>query len=140
MFRQWLTGAALACLSALPATAQMGGSPAPAPGYWRCVANSPLASIDMQYQVGPGGQLAGQGTIVYSGTWQTYNVSGPGRWGALPPDQDSNEWLFQFQLQPQNHAVFSVYARPTNDPNYLNNVFYNPQSGQTTETSCQKIG
>ncbi|MAP95209.1 MAG: hypothetical protein CMK07_09700 [Ponticaulis sp.] len=130
-------GAAALCL---PATAQFGGSPSPAPGLWHCIANSPVVSIDMQYQVGPNGQLAGQGSIVYSGTWRTYNVAGYGRWAAQPPDQYSDQWLYQFQISPQNHAVFSVYARPTSSPGYLNNVFHSPQTGQTTETSCQKIG
>ena len=124
----------------LPAAAQYGGSPAPSPGVWRCVANSPIVTIDVNYQIAPNGQLYGQGSIVYVGTWRSYNVQGQGQWTAMPPDQDSNQWLFHFQMAPQNHAVFSVYARPTNDPNFLQNNFYNPQTGQTTQTSCQKVG
>ncbi|MEO0785190.1 MAG: hypothetical protein AAFY10_05785 [Pseudomonadota bacterium] len=137
MIRSLLAAAAALGL-ALPATAQ--GQPPSPVGQWRCIANSNIVSIDMVYNVGPGGQLAGQGSIVYSGTWQTYNVAGYGNWLAAPPDHTSNEWLFSFQIRPQNHAVFTVYARPTGDPNALYNTFYNPQTGNTTETSCARIG
>lgn len=122
-----------------PVQAQSTLKPAPAPGVWRCVANSQIVTIDVNLQVAANGQLAGQGTIIYLGTWQTYNIEGYGRWAAMPPDQNSNEWLFHFQFAPQNHSVVSVYARPTNNPNFLNNRFYNPQTGNTTETSCQKL-
>ncbi|MAK61116.1 MAG: hypothetical protein CMK09_09085 [Ponticaulis sp.] len=136
-----ILGAALGFAAlCLPAEAQYANSPSPALGQWHCISNSPIVSIDIYYQVGPNGQLMGQGSIVYSGTWRSYNVAGYGRWAAQPPDQYSDQWLYQFQISPQNHAVFSVYARPTDNPSFLNNVFYNPQTGNTTETSCQKVG
>ncbi|MEL6567141.1 MAG: hypothetical protein AAFQ22_01905 [Pseudomonadota bacterium] len=136
MIRSLLAAAsALLCLAA-PAAAQ----PMSPVGQWRCIANSQIVSIDMMYNVGPGGQLAGQGSIVYSGTWRTFNVAGYGRWIAAPPDQTSNEWMFSFQIMPQNHASFTLHARPTGDPNALYNSFYNPQTGNTTETSCARIG
>ncbi|MEM9740106.1 MAG: hypothetical protein AAF829_09570 [Pseudomonadota bacterium] len=131
--------AALAAMGlGLPVAAQ--GQPPSPVGQWRCIANSQVTSIDMMYTVSPGGQLAGRGSIIYSGTSRSFNVAGYGRWLAAPPDQTSNAWLFSFQIMPQNHASFTVYARPTADPNTLYNRFYNQQTGNTTETRCARMG
>ncbi|MEZ5675748.1 hypothetical protein SAMN06265173_10413 [Thalassovita litoralis] len=109
-------------------------------GVWRCVSNSPVVSIDLYLQVYPNQQLQGQGSIVYAGTGRIYNVQGGGAWSVSPPDPQETQWLIRFQLMPQNHAVFSIFARPTGDPNGLYNMFYHPQTGETVETSCARIG
>ena len=136
MIRKLLTAAAGLCLTTFPAFAQ----PAAPTGSWRCVANSPSGTIDLNLNVAPNGQLTGNGSVIYSGSYAAYNVQGSGDWLAMPPDSQSNEWLFKFRLHPSNHPIVVVYARPTNDPNFLNNTFYNPQTGMTTNTSCQKQG
>ncbi len=138
--KRFIATTLVALAAILPVHAQYGNAPAPSPGNWHCISNSPIVSIDMQYQIAPDGQLYGAGSVVYTGTWQTYNVSGYGQWSASPPDQFSNEWLFRLQIAPQNHSVIAIYVRPTNNPGFMNNVFYNPQTGRTTETSCQKMG
>ncbi|MDX1742403.1 MAG: hypothetical protein R3186_02250, partial [Ruegeria sp.] len=94
-------------------------------GYWRCVVNSPIYSIDLELQIYPDQSLYHQGTIIYAQTSGIYNVRGGGRWLLSPPDVSSSEYLFHFQMHPQdgNHAIFSVYARPTGDPQFLSNRF-----------------
>ncbi|MGR1582169.1 hypothetical protein ACSSNL_11955 [Thalassobius sp. S69A] len=110
-------------------------------GQWRCVSNSPAVSIDVYLQVYPNQQLQGQGTVVYPATSRIYNVQGPGTWTVAPPDQQYPQWLIRFQLVPQgNHASFSIFARPTGEPNGLYNSFYNPQTGHVVETSCARLG
>ena len=129
--------AALFLLFPLPLLAQ--SNPA---GFWRCVVNSNIVSIDVQLQIAPNQQLQFQGSIVYVNTGRIYNVRGPGRWLLSPPEQNYPQGLFRFQMQPMdgNHAIFSMFAAPTGDPNFLANQFYNPQSGTTTDTRCQRIG
>ncbi|MEO0466293.1 MAG: hypothetical protein AAF216_07100 [Pseudomonadota bacterium] len=139
MIRNLIAAAALALSPALTAPAAAQSLPINPVGQWRCISNSQTVSIDMMYNVGQGGQLSGQGSIVYAGTWRSFNVAGYGRWLAAPPDHTSNQWLLSFQILPQNHASFTVYARPTNDPNALYNSFYNQQTGGTTETSCARV-
>ena len=129
----------IAVLALLPMSSAMAQPTNPA-GIWRCVVNSNIVSIDMTYQINPDFSLAGQGSIVYIATSRIYQVQGYGRWSASPPDASSNQWLYRLQIAPQNHAMFSVFPRPTNDPNFMNNVFQDPQTGGVTETSCQRIG
>lgn len=136
MIRTLLAAAAGFCLTTLPAFAQ----PAAPTGSWRCVANSQKGTVDLNLQVAPNGQLSGNGSVIYAGSYTAYNIQGNGDWTALPPDMNSNEWLFKFRLHPSNHPIVVIYARPTNDPNFLSNVYYNPQDGTTVRTSCQKQG
>lgn len=130
------------CLVALPLSSQA-QQVFPVPnlaGMWRCVSNSQVVSIDVYLQVYPNQQLQGQGTIVYPATARIYNVQGAGSWSVAPPDPQNAQWLIRFQLVPQNHAAFSIFARPTGAPNGLYNLFYNPQTGNTVETSCARTG
>ncbi|MEO0936541.1 MAG: hypothetical protein AAFY38_00130 [Pseudomonadota bacterium] len=127
-----------AALLALPVAAQQ-MNPA---GYWRCVSNSQIVSIDLELQIAPNQQLQHRGSIIYVQTNRVFQVQGFGRWSLLPDDQTGQGPAFQFQMQPAagNHAIFSIFARPTNDPRFLSNSFYNPQTGTTTNTSCQRLG
>ncbi|MFK7835798.1 MAG: hypothetical protein AB8B60_06230 [Sulfitobacter sp.] len=132
--------ALLILLGPLPLLAQ--AQPSNIAGFWRCISNSGVVSIDLQLQINPDRSLYGEGSIVYVQTNRIYNVRGPGRWLLAPPDASSPEYLYTFQLQPMdgNHAIFSIYARPTGAPNGLYNLWRNPQTGGTTETSCQRFG
>ena len=125
-----------ALLVATPARAQV----QPPVGVWDCYVNSPIVSIAVRMQVAPNGQLGGQGSITYVQTNRIYNVQGSGDWTYLPPDAGNQVGLFKFRMFPQNHAIFSWFARPNQDPNFMNNVFQNPENGMVTETSCQRIG
>ncbi len=128
-------GVLLASL-ALPLAAQSRG---PAPGIWRCVVNSDIVSIDITFQIDASQALIGQGTIVYMATGRIVPVQGAGSWAALPPDHTSPDWLYRFQMAPvANHAVFSLYARPTEDPNFLYNDFRDATG--RSETACQRVG
>ena len=140
MFKHAFSSALAMCRSAVTAFAKQAYPVPNLAGIWRCIANSQVVSVDVYYQVFPDQNLQGQGTIVYAGTSQIYNVQGYGRWSVSPPEGMGGQWLIRFQLQPQNHAIFSVFARPTGDPNGLYNRFTNPQTGNTIETSCQRIG
>lgn len=132
----------LALFVGLAGTATAQFQPTNPAGYWRCVSNSSYVSIDLQMQINPDQSLYAEGSIVYVQTSRIYNVRGPGRWLLSPPDASSPEYLFSFQVQPMdgNHAIFSIYARPTGTPNNLYNQFRNPQTGGVTETSCQRYG
>ena len=134
---RFLSGLLAALLLALPAFAQQPAAPL---GVWRCVVNSPAVSIDLMMQVGPGGQLGGRGTIVYPSTGRIFNVEGPGDWTLMPPDASGPNWLFKFRMAPQNHAIFSWFASPTQTPGILYNQFRDPQTGGIIETSCQRQG
>ncbi|MEM6305471.1 MAG: hypothetical protein AAF744_12180 [Pseudomonadota bacterium] len=120
------------------ATAQV-NNPA---GSWRCIVNSEVVTIDVQMVVAPNQQLQFQGSILYLHTGRAFNVWGPGRWLLSPPDQAYPAGLFRFQMQPSggNHAIFSMFAAPTGDPRFLGNQFFNPQTGTTTNTRCQRLG
>ncbi|MEL7099138.1 MAG: hypothetical protein AAGM84_09955 [Pseudomonadota bacterium] len=135
---RFLTALFALLLLALPASAQM-VNPA---GYWRCVSNSQVVSIDLELQVAPNQQLQHRGSIIYVQTNRVFQVQGFGRWAVIPPDQPGQSPLVHFQMQPAagNHAIFSVYARPTGNPNFMNNRFQNPQTGNLIETSCQRLG
>ena len=110
-------------------------------GTWRCASNSDIVSIDMLYQVGPDYSVQGQGSIVYTQTSRIFQIQGQGSLAAFPPDASSPEWLLRFQLMPmQGHAMFSVFGRPTQDPNYLQYSYRDPQSGILTQTSCARVG
>ncbi|GAA6198858.1 hypothetical protein [Aquicoccus sp. SU-CL01552] len=139
MFR-YLFLAVLAVLLPLAAAAQQAAPVPNLAGMWRCVSNSQTVSIDLQLQVYPNQQLQGRGTIVYVNTSRIYNVQGAGTWSIAPPDAQVPQWLIRFQLAPQNHAIFSIFARPTGDPYSLYNLFQDPQSGSVVETSCARIG
>lgn len=110
-------------------------------GTWYCVSNSPYVSIEVQYALHPGGTLLGQGSIVYAGTYSTYNVSGSGSWVMSPAENANDGPLVSMQLVPQagNHAAFTIYSRPTG-PNNMYNLFTNPQTGQQVTTTCQRVG
>lgn len=129
-------------MTLLPASLAAQYQPTNPAGYWRCVVNSPVVSIDLQLQINSDQSLFHQGTIVYAQTSRIYNVRGGGRWLLSPPDAGSSEYLFHFQMLPQdgNHATFSIFARPTGDPQYLGNRFQNPQNGAITDTRCQRLG
>ncbi|QIE44196.1 hypothetical protein G5B38_00875 [Pseudohalocynthiibacter aestuariivivens] len=134
----------LSCLLAglLPASLGAQIQPTNPAGYWRCVANSPVYSIDLELQINPDQSLYHRGTIIYAQTSGIYHVSGGGRWLLSPPDAGSSQYLFHFQMHPQagNHAIFSVYARPTGDPQFLSNQFQDPQTGAVVDTRCQRLG
>lgn len=134
-----LSACALAAMMMAPLQASAQNMPTPV-GLWNCFVNSPFVSIALKVQVAPNSQVGGQGTITYVGTSRIYQVQGPGTWRPVPPEQGAPYWTYGFQIQPQNHAIFSIYAAPTNDPRYLYNRFTNPQNGQVTETSCERIG
>jgi len=123
---------------ALPAQAQ-GMNPS---GFWHCIMNNGVVSIDVQISVDPRQSLQFQGGIYYVNTGRSFAVRGPGRWTLSPANQNYPGGLFTFQMQPMdgNHAIFSLFAAPTGDPNFLGNQFFNPQSGTTTDTRCQRIG
>ncbi|MEP5729675.1 MAG: hypothetical protein ABJL67_09885 [Sulfitobacter sp.] len=143
VFQMRLFAALLLLLSLLtPGIAVAQHQPTNIVGYWRCVSNSDIVSIDLQLQINPDNSLYGEGSIVYVQTSRIFNVRGPGRWLLGPPDASSPEYLYSFQLHPMdgNHAIFSIYARPTGAPNGLYNYWYNPQTGGATETSCQRLG
>ena len=125
-----------------PAVARAQLQPSDPSGLWRCVMNSNVVSIDLQMQVYGNQTLQHQGSIVYVQTGRIFNVRGGGRWLLSPPDQSSNQYQFGFQMHPAegNHAIFSIFARPTGDPNFLNNRFQEPQGGSIVETACQRIG
>lgn len=137
MIRRLLTAVAAVVFSALPATAQ--NMPAPV-GLWDCVMNGPTVSIQLRIQVAPDSSVFGQGSITYIGTSRIYQVRGPGRWSPVPPEAGAPRWTYGFQIQPQNHAIFTIYAAPTNQPNYLYNVYNHPHNGSVTETACTRIG
>jgi len=112
----------------------------PPVGVWDCYVNSSVVSISLRMQVAPTNQLVGQGSITYVQTSRIYNVQGNGDWVYLPPDSGQQVGLFKFRMQPQNHAIFSWFARPTGDPRFMNNRFQNPETGDVVETACQRIG
>ena len=129
-----------ALLGAAPLAAQVQpGNPA---GLWRCIVNSSVTSIDLYLQVAPNQTLLHQGSVVYVNTGRIYNVRGAGRWLLLPPDATANHYTFRFQIQPMdgNHAIFSIFAGFLGDPNFLGHTFVNNQTGQSTDTRCQRIG
>ena len=129
------------CLLILLANAVNAQSGPQAPvGLWDCVVNSNVVSITLRMQTMPNRTLVGQGKIIYVQTGYVYNVQGNGDWSALPPDPGSNQWLFKFRMFPQNHAIFTWFAGPTSDFNYLANTFHNPQTGSTVQTNCQRVG
>ena len=111
-------------------------------GFWRCVMNNGIVSIDLQMQIAPNQSLQFQGGIYYVQTGRSFNVRGPGRWSLSPGSQQYPAGLFTFQMQPidGNHAIFSIFAAPTGDANFLANQFFNQQAGSTTETRCQRLG
>jgi hypothetical protein len=133
------TGFGLA-LAVLGGSAQAQGmNPA---GFWRCIVNNEIVSIDVQVQIAPDQSLQFAGGIIYVQTSRAFQVQGPGRWLLSPPEPGYPGGLFRFQMQPAagNHAIFSMFAAPTGDPNFLANQFYNPQTGTTTHTNCQRLG
>lgn len=118
----------------------LGADQPPTPiGTWRCIVNSDIVSIDVTATIAGDGTLNGQGYIVYVYTNKIYNVSGKGDWLALPPDQDSSNWLFKFRLHPSNHPIFSWFASPTDSPNHLYNRFVVPDRGSVVETNCERV-
>lgn len=112
--------------------------PAAPVGTWRCIVESPYVSIDLTAEIAEDKTLNGQGTIIYSGTYKTYQVSGSGNWVALPPDASSDKWLFHFRMKPSNHAIFSWFANPTDDPNHMYNKFVPNDKGHAVITRCAR--
>ncbi len=113
----------------------------PAPvGSWRCIVSSRWVSIDLVANIAEDESLSAQGTLIYAVTNKMFEVSGQGNWLALPPDETSPNWLFQFRLKPSNHAIFSWFAGPTDSPNHLYNRFVSPQTGSVVETHCERQG
>lgn len=138
MRRRILAAVVASVLAVSPAMAQS-GAPSPV-GLWNCVVNAPWGGIQLVMEVGPNNTLVGQGNIIYAGTSANYQVRGNGDWIAIPPEQGAPSWLFKFRMFPQNHAIFSWFARPTGDPNNLYNTYQDPQTGGITETACQRTG
>ncbi|MHA7901486.1 MAG: hypothetical protein ACX94B_16615 [Henriciella sp.] len=114
--------------------------PAAPVGSWRCIVSSKWVSIDLVANIAEDESLTAQGTLIYPATNKMFQVSGSGNWLALPPDDTSSNWLFQFRLQPSNHAIFSWFAGPTDSPNHLYNRFVSPNSGNVVETHCERQG
>lgn len=104
------------------------------------MANSNVVSIDLQMQINPDQPLFHQGSIVHVQTSRIFNVRGQGPWWLNLPGAGSNAYMFSFQMQPPdgNHAIFSIFARPMGDPNFMNNRFQDPQTGGVKETACQR--
>ena len=114
--------------------------PAAPVGSWRCIVSSKWVSIDLLANIAENESLTAQGTLIYPTTNKMFEVSGSGNWMALPPDDTSSNWLFQFRLQPSNHAIFSWFAGPTDSPNHLYNRFVSPNTGSVVETHCERQG
>ncbi|MEM6488336.1 MAG: hypothetical protein AAF677_08720 [Pseudomonadota bacterium] len=137
----YATLAALGALSALATAASAQIQPINPMGIWRCVVNGPAVSIDVQMQVNPDQTLFAQGTYILNGTSAFYTIQGGGQWLLAPPDASSPEYMYRFQIVPQQQvAAFPIFVRPTGDPSSLYNVFQNPQTGGVIESACQRIG
>ncbi|UYV39104.1 hypothetical protein N4R57_08905 [Rhodobacteraceae bacterium D3-12] len=108
-------------------------------GQWRCIVNSPIVSIDLLLNAQPG-NVTTQGSLIYVQTNKVYDITGQASWTWGPAD-DGQGLFTRIQVYPaKDHATFSVFARYMGDPNHLWNTWQNPQTGQTVDTRCQRIG
>lgn len=108
-------------------------------GKWRCVVNSPIVSIDLLLDAQPG-NVSTQGSLIYVQTHKVYDIAGQANW-TWGPAEDGQGLFTRIQVFPaKDHATFSVFARYMGDPNHLWNVWQNPQTGQTVDTRCQRVG
>lgn len=131
-----------AVLLSATARAQLPAPPSPPVGLWQCTASSPVYGLELEVQVAPDGTLYARGMVIYYGLQNPFTqVEGYGDWTMLPPDANSDQYLFKFRMFPQaqNHPIVTWYARPAGR-GILYNLFRDPQTGSTVETQCAKFG
>lgn len=132
-------GLALAAL--LASSIAAGAQQLPAlSGLWDCVVNGYHANIQVRMQLAPNGSLMAQGWLQYNQTSSQGNFQGTGNYGVVPPEAGAPDWRYGFRIVRQNGPMVTLYAGPTNNPNWLYNVYQNPQTGAQSKTSCNRIG
>lgn len=137
MIRKLAMAAAICVSSGTAASAQ--GLP-PLSGVWDCVVNGYHGNIQIRMQLAPNGTLVAQGWMMLNQTTAQGNFTGTGRHGQAGPEPGAPDWRYAFQIRRQDGFIFSLYAGPTENPNWLYNRFTNPSTGAQSETSCNRVG